>query len=267
MPAVLHRFPHMAAWLSRAAVIIMALLPAACARPEDRAWQQVQETGVLRVGLDASYPPFETLDESGRIVGFDADLATEIGRRLGVRVELVNIAYDGLYDSLVTRRVDLLASALAPLPEAEESVSFSVPYFNAGEHLVVPAGSPVQSMDDLDGRVVAVECGSGGDVEARRWQRRLADLAVERYDDPAAALRAVLDGAADAALVDGIAARLAVGAHPELALAGSVNDLLFTLVAADDSPILLEKADEVLQDMLRDGTVEQFIEKWFGPQR
>jgi polar amino acid transport system substrate-binding protein len=253
--------------LLHAAIIITVLLLTACARPEDRAWQQVQQTGVLRVGLDASYPPFETLEETGQIVGFDADLAAEIGRRLGVQVELVNIAYDGLYDSLVTRRVDLLASALVPLPEAEESVSFSVPYFNAGEHLVVPAGSPVQSMDDLDGRVVAVETGSGGDVEARRWQRRLADLTVERYVDPAAALQAVLDGTADAALVDGIAARLAVGAHPELALAGSVNDLLFTLVTAEESPILLEETNQALEDMLRDGTIERLIEKWFGPQR
>ncbi len=239
----------------------------ACFSPQDSTWQRVLERGVLRVGTDASYPPFEYVDAEGQIVGFDADLLKAVGQRLGVQVELVNISYDGLYDSLITAQVDLLASALIPMPQMEEKVSYSVPYFNAGQHLVVRVGSSVRTMRDMEGRRLAVEYGSDGDAEARRWQRRLAALTVIRYADPDAALQAVIEGEADAALVDGISARLGVGQHPELAAASAASDVLFVLVVSEDSPILLSKVNEALHEMLRDGTVEALIEKWFGPQR
>lgn len=248
-------------------ILVLGGLLNACLSPQDRVWQRVQETGVLRVGTDASYPPFEYVDASGQIAGFDAGLLKAIGQRLGMQVELVNISYDGLYDSLITARVDLLASALIPMPQMEGKVGYSTPYFNAGQHLVVRVGSPVRTMRDMEGRRLAVEYGSDGDAEARRWQRRLAALMVIRYTDPDAALQAVLEGEADAALVDGISARLGVGQHPELAAASAVSDMLFVLAVSEDSPTLLSKVNEALREMLRDGTVEALIEEWFGPQR
>lgn len=248
-------------------LLVLSVLLGACALSDDRTWQQVTETGVLRVGTDASYPPFEYVEGDGRIVGFDADVVSEIGQRLGVQVELVNISYDSLYDALITARVDLLASALVPIPSMEEKVSYSVPYFNAGQHLVVPIGSPVQSLWDMEGQRLAVEFGSEGDAEARRWQRRLASLIIVRTTDPEAALQAVMAGEADAALVDGISARLGVGQHEELAIAAAVDDRLFALAVGDDSPILLAEVNKALREMQRDGTLETLIERWFGPQR
>ena len=179
------------------------------------------------MGLDASYPPFEYMDDNDRIVGFDVDFANEIGRRLGFEVTFTNIAYDGLYDALLIGRVDVLISALAATPELEGKALFSVPYFNAGEQLVVSSGSSILEMADLEGKTLAVEYGSGGDVEARKWERRLADLTVARYPDPGAALLAVVEGEADAALVDGITARQGIEQHPELTSVGHVTEILY----------------------------------------
>ncbi|GAB4470942.1 MAG: basic amino acid ABC transporter substrate-binding protein [Anaerolineae bacterium] len=251
----------------RLLVILIALLPllSGCSRAEDRAWERVQAAGTIRVGLDAAYPPFEFIDEtSGEIAGFDVDLTREIGRRLGLEVSFVNITYDGLYDSLLIGSVDVLISALVATPDMAGKASFTVPYFNAGDHLVVPSGSPADSMEDLEGLTLAVEYGSGGDVEARAWQRRLGDLSVERLASPDEALAAVLEGRADAALVDGIAARLAVGQHPELMIAAAVNDALFAAAVHPDSGVLLGELNRVIEEMMADGTIEGLIERWFG---
>ncbi len=233
----------------------------------DKVWRQAQSSGVLRVGMDVAYPPFEYLNEHNEIVGFDVDLSHEIGRRLGLEIALVNIPYDGLYDALVTGQVDVVISALVAADEFEARADFTQPYFNAGEHLIVPVGSPISEMPDLEGRTLAVEYGSGGDVEARRWQRRLSELVIERYPDPDGALQAVIDGEADAALVDGISARLAVGQNPTLSVAGIVTDTLFAAAVPPESFTLLEQLNGALVEMRRDGTLDALTEKWFGPQR
>lgn len=233
---------------------------------EDHAWQQAQTSGVMRVGMDAAYPPFENVNEQNEIVGFDVDFATEIGRRLGLEVTFINMAYDGLYDALLTGQVEVLISALAVIPQYEGKALYSTPYFNAGEYLVVRDDASINQMEDLSGLMLAVEYGSGGDVEARKWQRRLEAMEVMRSPDPTSALQAVVDGQADAALVDGITARLGVGQHPELKLSENVVETLYAIAVHPDSTTLLNHIDAVLWEMLEDGTVDSLIEKWFGPQ-
>jgi polar amino acid transport system substrate-binding protein len=238
------------------------------AQVKDTGWARIQLSGTMRIGMDASYPPFESLDATtGQPVGFDVDLTQEIGQRLGVKPSITNIAYDGLYDALVTDKVDVLISALADLPQAQGKIAFSQPYFNAGEMLVVKTGSPIHSMNDLDNRLVAVEYGSGGDVEARKWQRRLPDLQLKRYPDPESALKAVSSGEADAAIVDGIAAALAVGHGTDLAAGPHLVDTLFGAAVASRNDILLEKLNQTIQSMFKDGTIDFLTRKWFGPQK
>lgn len=257
-------------FFSAALVLVLLVLivisgGAGVGKRDDETWKRIQETGSLRVGMDAAYPPFENLDAAGNMVGFDVDLAQEIGRRLDVQVALVNIAYDGLSDALLSSQVDVLISALTAPPQLEGKAWFSAPYFNAGDTLVVAAGSSLRTMADLEGRVLAVEYGSGGDVEARKWERRLANLAVKRYPLADAALDALAAGEVDAALVDGIAARLAIGRHEGLVLAATATEAPFVIVAPEDSPTLHREINAILQDMLEDGTIEQITGRWFGP--
>ncbi len=258
---------YWAAMAVGAAAILSIWLTLRGPNEEDEAWGHIQQTGRLLVGMDASYPPFEYVGEHGQIIGFDVDLAAEIARRLGVQVEFINMAYDGLYDALLIGQVDVLVSALVAAPEFEGKAHFSTPYFNIGEHLVTRQGAPFQGMEELDGLRLAVEIGSGGDVAARAWERRLPNLTVIRHPDSAAALEAVRQGAADAALVDGVAARLAVGQHPELSIAAVVSDTLLAVATPPQSTVLLSRVNEAIDDMLADGTVDALLERWFGPQK
>ncbi|MGF1507552.1 MAG: substrate-binding periplasmic protein [Anaerolineae bacterium] len=249
--------------VTRSVIVLLALLgTTACGAP-DRTLDNVLERGVLRVGMDASYPPFESVDADGSIVGFDVDLANAIAARMGVSTEFANISYDGLYDSLQIGTVDVLISALVAAPEFYGRAAFSEPYFNIGEHLVVPTGSTITTMQHLEGNSVAVEFGSGGDVEARVWQRRLAELDIIRVDTPEAAVEAVQSGEADAALVDGITAHLAAGEG--LQIASAVNEALLAVAVHPESTALLAEIDHALVAIRQDGTLQQIIERWFNP--
>jgi ABC-type amino acid transport substrate-binding protein len=253
-----------------AAVLIIAVfvvVRAILGGGEDRALELIQDSGVLRVGMDASYPPFEALDADNQIIGFDVDVANELGKRLDVEVVFVNIAYDGLYDALLTEQVDILISGLVAAPEFQGKANFSVPYFNMGEYLVVRRDSTLRQMEDTSGLTLAVEIGSGGDVEARKWQRRLGDLHILRQPDSGAALNAVLNGEADGAIVDGVTARLAIGQHPDLMLAENVVETLIAAGVHPESGALKGQVDDAMQSMLDDGTISELIDKWFGPQQ
>ncbi len=251
---------------------VMAAL-AACARPDD-AWTRVLETGRLRVGMDASFPPFEFVAADGALTGFDVALGRELGRRLGVEVEFVaNLPYDGLYDALAVDRVDVVISALVVNPVRMGDFAYSASYFDAGQVLVAPSNGPdsgtgsVQGMADLGGRRLAVELGTRGDLEARRWARRLLDLTLVHYQTAEEALEAVRAGRADAALVDHVSALGGIdpAGEPGLAVVGGpVVEEPYAVAVHRSSRQLLRAIDQTLAEMEEDGTLEQMREEWLG---
>lgn len=234
--------------------------------PRDRVWERIQETGRWRVGLDASFPPFETLDAAGQPVGFDVDLARAIAARWGVQVQFDGIGFDGLVDAVQAGRIDSAISALPYQPERTEDVAFSDTYFEAGLFLVTPAGSTsVGSLDDLAGRRLAVEWGSEGDVQARLLRRRFSDLVLLPGDTPQAALLAVAEGQADAALVDHVSALQFVAADTRLAIRPPVivSDP-YVMALPRRAPVLQEQVAEALQALRADGTLDALNARWFG---
>lgn len=235
-----------------------------CAPPaEDETWARVQSSGVLRVGMDAAYPPFET-DVEGTLQGYDIDLADEIGRRLGVRVEFVNVSFDGLYDALAAGRCDVLISALPYERQRTKDVLYTGGYFNAGQVLLVRAGSTVTEVGDLAGRAVAVEMGSQAHQEALRLrQQQGIDLAIKPQESGDAALARVVAGEADAAILDAIAARAAVRQDGQWLLCGDpLTDDSFVIATRNDSPELFAHIDEALDTLRGAGWLDELAERW-----
>lgn len=245
-------------------LLVCLLLLAGCQR-QDETWQRIQETGVLKVGLDPTYPPFEVSGETG-LEGLDVDLAQAIADDLGLEVEFVLFGYDGLYDALTTEQVDVLISALVILPERTEDVAYSEPYFNAGEILIVPAeNDTIQEMADLDGRTLTVELGARGHVEATTWERRLPDLTVQPAPTADEALTAVAEGRADATLIDAISGRLFLMDHPELKrVAEPVTVEPFALVVRIEDEQLLEELNQSLENLGQSGQLQEIITNWLG---
>lgn len=247
--------------------LLLVVFLAGCTMPADESWEQIQETGVLRVGLDPTYPPFENAD-GDELRGFDVDLARALAADLGLEVQFAYIAYDGLYDALATGRVDVLISALVIRPEQMKDFAYSDPYFNAGQVLLVPAGErEIDEMADLSGQTLAVELGSQGHYEATQWRRRVRDLAIETYNSPDDTLDAVATGRAAAGLVDAISGRLYLREHDTLRLAGPpVTVEPFALVVRIEDERLLQAINESLEKLEEAGRIQQIRDRWLQSQ-
>ncbi len=231
---------------------------------QDDAWARVRAQGVIRVGMDASFPPFEWIASDGSLVGFDVDLAREIGRRLGLEIQFVaNLPYDGLYDALSVGRVDAVISALVVDPSRMADFAYSASYFDAGQVLVARRGSDLQGIDDLAGRTLAVGFGSQGDQQARRWARRMPDLTLFHFETAAEAVDVVAAAEVDVALVDHVSALKACAANDRLVILGApVLSEPYAIAVRDDSAALLRAVDRALSDMRADGTLDRLIAEW-----
>jgi len=289
---------HINPWIGRLTLLVvhcsLIVILTTCARPDDT-WEHIREVGVLRVGMDASFPPFEFVAADGTLAGFDVDLARELGRRLGpalstdgtsvaegIEVEFVaNLPYDGLYDALEVGRVDVVISALVVNPDRMTDFAYSAHYFDAGQVLVtasalpssVPpaggeAGGEILKMSDLSGRTLAVEFGTQGDLEARKWARRLPDLTVAPHETAIEALAAVAAGDADAALVDHVSALMAVGEGNGLVIVEEpVVEEPYAVAVHQKSRYLLRAINDVLAEMEMDGTMEALVAEWLRRER
>ncbi len=224
-------------------------------RAGESAWERVRNTGTLKVGIDASFPPLASVDARGWIVGVEADIIHAVADRLGVEVAFTNISFDGLYDSLAVERVDVLISGLPIDPDRTADFAYTAPYFDAGLYLV-SAGCAVAEMADLEGGTVAVAFGSLGDAEARAWERRLAALNVISPDTADAALEAVRAGDADAALVDHISALTFTREAGALCIAPEpvIADPYAIVTRAEDRRLHAE-IDAALAELAEDGTL------------
>jgi polar amino acid transport system substrate-binding protein len=256
-----------------AGVVALALLLALAAwarRPEDRAWQRIQQRGLFVVTTDASYPPFAALDAHGNMFGFDIDLAEEIGRRWGVGVSFENITYDALLGTVIVGRNDAVISAFVAQPERTRDVAYTRSYFTGGTVAVIRAGDgrPMES-DPLAwaaGQVLAVEYGTHGDALARHWARRAGGVTVLPQPVAAEALLALDNGLADAAVVDVLSAYDFMQAHPRLVITGArLDPEPYVIAVSVDSRVLLRELEIALVEMEADGTLAALRAKWFGP--
>lgn len=119
-------------------------------------------SGTLTVGSDTTYPPQEYIDTAThQAAGFDIDLITAVAARMGLQTKVVTTSFDTIIDSLVAKRFDVVMSAVSVTPARQQKVDF-VPYFNAGESLLVQIGNPknIKSPTDLCGMPVGVQNGT-----------------------------------------------------------------------------------------------------------
>ncbi len=235
----------------------------------DESLQRLQAQGELKVCMDASYPPFEWIPEGApadHIVGLDVDLARAIAARLGVSATLVNVGWDGLYDSLLVNKCDAVISALPYDPARTEDAAFSISYFNAGPVLLRRAAeTAIGGPKDLAGRTLAVTWGAAGDVAASALQRRLHDLTVHRLPDPAEVLDALRSGQVDAVLTDHLSALQAVYASDDLAIVGEpLSDDLYVVAVRRYEGALLAAIDGALVALREDGTLAALQQTWFS---
>jgi polar amino acid transport system substrate-binding protein len=226
---------------------------------------RVQQAGVLRVGIDPSWPPFEFVDQaSGEVVGLDVDLARAIGRELGVEVAFVVSGWEGLYGALYAGQFDAIISALPYDAWRTQEALYSISYFNAGPVIVAHVDeAEIAHPKDLAGRVVHVEYGAEGDVQARRLGNKVSDLAIETHDTSEAALKAAARQRGSAAIVDAVSARLYIREDPRLQIIGEpLYDELYVVAVHPRAGSLQEAIDRALVEMRESGELATLLDRW-----
>ena len=231
----------------------------------DEVWEGIHARGVLRVGMEASYPPFEFTDADGVVQGFDVDLARALAERWGVEVQFVDLHYDGLVEALLAGKFDLIISALPYEERLTRDLSYSRPYAYLGLEVISRAedGSPAQ-ISELDGRVVAVELGSEAHQYLRLQMRDhglQAEILAERTLEQA--VEALRQGRADLVVCDRVEAASYIQADDLLGSEALLTAEPVVIAAPRTAPTLQSEVDAALRAMQEDGTLARLEQRWF----
>jgi len=259
-------------------VLVLALVAAACGDDDGgtttaatsssttEAAALTQTPGVLLVGSDVPYPPFEDFDEAGNVIGFDADLINEIADRLGLTVEWVDTDFDTIFTQLATGRFDVVASATTITAEREQQVDFADTYYNSQQALTVNTGlNPgIHSVDDLAaGDTVGVQTGTTG---ADWATENLAPNGIEirEFVAVADAYNAVEAGQVVGVVSDEPSAVEEVANRAGIAIVQAIDtDEHYGFAVDPARPQLLAEINRVLGEMIDDGTYQAIYDAWF----
>ncbi|MFD2473482.1 ABC transporter substrate-binding protein [Amycolatopsis silviterrae] len=230
---------------------------------------EVRSAGVLRVAMDETYPPFESV-QAGKVVGLDPDLANAIGGVLGVRVEFVNTSFDAIIPSLTSNKVDLAMSSIGDTKERERTVDLVTYYWN-GTLVLVKTGNPAQlKADQVCGARVGVIRGSLQQTSFLPSQAAKCAgsgkpaATVEVYQNGPQAQLALQSGRIDGVMED---------APPLLAVAAQQKDVFETAgpffrnpnpggVAFPKGSKLVEPVHEAIGVLIKNGTYQTILKKW-----
>ncbi len=223
---------------------------------------------VLHVGTNATYVPFESVSDEGdkngkkEYQGFDIDLAKEIGKRLGMEVEIHNIPFDGLIPALMTKEIDVIASGMVITPEREQKISF-VPYYDSGLGILVKDSiADVQKLSDLKGKKVAVQMGTTGSVAAHSVE---GIGSIKEFDHNAEALLELKQGAADAVITAIPVAKHFLKTTKDSGaklVVEPISKQTMGLGLSKENKELTEKIKAALEEIKADGTYDKLAKKW-----
>ena len=125
--------------------------------PED-----IQNAGTLYMATNAEFEPFEYKD-GDEVVGIDIEISQKIADKLGVELEVSDIAFDTLITALQSGKADIVAAGMTASEDRKKNVDFSDPYFDASQAIIVTNDSDITSRTDLNGKTVGVQLGTTGD--------------------------------------------------------------------------------------------------------
>lgn len=219
---------------------------------------------VYKVGVDNTYPPFEfTVD--GELIGIDIDLINAIAEDQGFEIEIEQMDFSGIIPSMQAKELDIGMGGMSITDERKETVDFSEPYFEAGISLVVAEDSEdIESLEDLDGKTVAVKNGTVGAAFAEENQDEFG-FEIIQVNDSASMFQEVINGTADALMEDFPVISYAIAeGELELKIVGDrlSGDHYGISVLKGEHADLLQKINDGLANLKEDGTYDEIIAEY-----
>ncbi|WP_320034492.1 ABC transporter substrate-binding protein [Halarcobacter sp.] len=218
---------------------------------------------VITVGLCAAYPPFESRDEkSGNIVGFDIDLANEIGKIIGKKVEIKDAEWQALLGGLKNDNYDMIVSAMSKQEAGENNVNLSDTYYLLNDVLVVKKDNDkIASQKDLAEKTVGVQLGSGSEQVVDK----LSGLGkVARYNYNPEAFLDLKHERIDAVVVGYAYALNQKDFNTEYKIVDKLAPAELVVVMKKGKDELTKQVNEALKTLKDNGTYDKLINKWLA---
>ena len=228
--------------------------------------EAVKAAGKVVMTTNAEFEPFEYKD-GDEIVGIDREIADKIAEKLGVELEISDIAFSSLIPSLNAGKADFIAAGMTATDERRKNVDFSKDYFNASQTIIVRTDSDSKGREDLNGKVVGVQEGTTGDVYCTN-EDGSSDIAVKevrRFSKGMDAVSDLLSGRLDAVVIDDFPAQKLVEKNPDkiMTLEEAMTEETYAIAVPLGSD-LVDVINEVIDELNESGEMDQIVSKYIS---
>lgn len=224
--------------------------------------QQIQEEGVITIGLEGTFPPFSFHEVSGELTGFEFELAEQIAKDLGVEAKYVETKWDALIAGLDTDKYDFVINNISINDERKAKYDFTIPYMKSVAKLAVHQDSDIKSLKDLAGKKAAQTVTSNFAQDA-------LDLEAEivATDNLTNSLELVIQKRADGTIHDQVTFLTYLQEQKDAPLRlvdGEVSSTDIALILNQNHDEFREALNDIIKKRSEDGTFAAISEKYFG---
>ena len=225
-------------------------------------------SGKPTMATEATFPPYEYYDGDA-IVGIDVEVAQAIAAKLGMELEVTDIAFDSIIPGVQTGKYDMGMAGMTVTDERKEQVNFSDSYATGVQVVIVKDDSAIASVDDLfaDGAntVVGTQAGTTGFIYATSDIEDAGLGTVKSFGKTTDAVEALKNGQVDCVILDNEPAKALVAANEGLHILDTeyaVED--YAIAIAKENTDLLDKVNAALAELKDDGTLQSIVDKYIG---
>ena len=228
---------------------------------------EIQKRGVLRIGMEPGYMPFELTNQKGEIIGFDVDMAKRMAKAMDVKLELVSTAWDGIIPALMTGKFDVIMSGMTLTQSRNMTINFATPYILIGQSILLKKefAGEVNSYKDLNDPkyTVASKLGTTGEQATKRMISRAKYISYETEQEGVIEL---INGKIDAFVYDlpfnAIAfSQKGQGKMVHLDQPFTKEPLAWAIRKGD--PDFLNWLNNFMNQIKYDGVYDKIYNKWF----
>ena len=224
--------------------------------------------GVLSVGVEIGYPPMEYFDVDGKTpIGFDIQLAKAIGEKMGLQVEFVDTAWDGIFAGINTNKYDVIISSVTITQERLEAFNFSKPYIGNAMVIVLSKNSPitVTKPQDIAGYRVTYQAETTADIYATALAEKGVQFTAFEYDKVMNCFDEIRLGRVDVIVVDSLVAFEYLNRDPNLYIAWQGNaDETFGICLKKGNDALTTELNKAIDALFADGTIARISQDIFN---
>jgi len=250
-------------------LIMFVLFVSGCGGDSEKDTNSMKHAHVLVIGLDDHYPPMGFRNEQNEIVGFDVDLAKEVGRRIGATFEFKPIDWKNKREEIESGNVDIIWNGTDITEERKDYMLFSKPYMDNRQIILIKRGAidKIRTVGDLEGKIVGTQAGSSSEDyinDTPNLKNSFAEFKTYRnFQD---ALKELYDGDVNAIIIDEILARYEISKVPPVfqiveATVGPVTEIAIGF--RKDDTELRDRVQKAFDEMIIDGTARKISEQWF----